>query len=59
MTAVEAVKAFFSTETKPVDSKELMAFARSDKEGYAEIKNLVTAHYEALGEEVKVAVKAS
>ena len=59
MNAVEAVKAFFGTETKPVTSKELMAFAKGDKAGYAEIKNLVVDHYNALGEEVEVAVKAS
>ena len=34
MKAVEALKIFFSTEDKPVTSKELLAFARSDKAGY-------------------------
>lgn len=43
MTATEALKAFFSTPDKPVTSKELMAFAKTDKAGYEEIKELVLA----------------
>ena len=34
MKAVEALKIFFSTEDKPVTSKELLAYARADKAGY-------------------------
>lgn len=58
MKAVDAVKAFFSTPDKPVSSKELMAFAKGDKAGYTEVKDLVVAHYAALGDEVEVAVEA-
>jgi hypothetical protein len=56
---VDALIAFFSTPDKPVDSKELLAFRRGDPDGYHEVKNLVVAHYESLGEMVEVAVKAS
>ena len=43
MKAVDAIKAFFGTPDKPVTSKELMAFAKTDKAGYEEIKELVLA----------------
>lgn len=59
LSPVDALKAFFSTPDKPVISKELLAFRRGDPDGYHEIKNLVVAHYESLGEVVEDAVKAS
>jgi len=43
MKAIEAIKVFFSTPDKPVTSKELMAFAKADKAGYEELKELVLA----------------
>ena len=59
MKAVDAIKAFFSTPDKPVTSQELVAFVKSDKAGYSEVKDLVVAHYEALGDKVEVAVEVA
>ena len=39
MKAVDAIKAFFGTPDKPLTSKELMAFAKTDKAAYDEIKD--------------------
>jgi len=45
--AADALKAFFGTPEKPVSSAELIAFAKADKDGYVEVKNLVLAALEA------------
>ena len=47
MKAADAIKAFFGTPEKPVSSAELIAFAKADKDGYVEVKNLVLAALEA------------
>jgi len=45
--AADALKAFFGTPEKPVSNSELIAFAKADKAGYAEVKNLVLTALEA------------
>ena len=47
MKAADAIKAFFGTPEKPVSNSELIAFAKADKDGYVEVKNLVLATLEA------------
>jgi len=45
--AADALKAFFGTPEKPVSNSELIAFAKADRDGYVEVKNLVLATLEA------------
>ena len=47
MKAADALKAFFGTPDRPVENKELLAFARTDKDGYNELVALVMADLQA------------
>jgi hypothetical protein len=45
--AADALKAFFGTPDKPVSNRELLAFAKADKDGYNELVALAKADLEA------------
>ena len=47
MKAADALKAFFGTPDRPVENKELLAFARTDKDGYNELVALAMAALQA------------
>ena len=47
MKTADAIKDFFGTPDKPVSNRELLAFAKADKDGYNELVALAKADLEA------------
>ena len=47
MKTADAIKVFFGTPDKPVSNKELLAFAKADKDGYNELVTLTQANLTA------------
>ena len=47
MKTADAIKVFFGTPDKPVSNRELLAFAKADKDGYNELVALAKADLEA------------